>query len=48
MEPEEYRAKYSLAADYPMVAPEYAAQRSSLAKSMGLGREPGQKAKKKK
>ncbi|MEE7451366.1 MucR family transcriptional regulator [Methylobacterium radiotolerans] len=35
--PEEYRAKWSLPPDYPMVAPNYAAARSSLAKSMGLG-----------
>lgn len=36
--PEEYRAKWSLPADYPMVAPAYAAARSKLAKEMGLGR----------
>ncbi len=36
--PEEYRAKWGLAADYPMVAPEYAAARSQLAKKIGLGR----------
>lgn len=36
--PEEYRAKWGLPADYPMVAPNYAAARSSLAKSLGLGR----------
>jgi len=36
--PEEYRAKWNLPADYPMVAPNYAAARSALAKSMGLGR----------
>ncbi|CDX53242.1 Putative MucR family transcriptional regulatory protein y4pD (fragment) [Mesorhizobium plurifarium] len=36
--PDEYRAKWGLPADYPMVAPNYAAARSSLAKSMGLGR----------
>jgi predicted transcriptional regulator len=35
--PEEYREKWGLAPDYPMVAPNYAAARSSLAKSMGLG-----------
>ena len=35
--PEEYRAKWGLAKDYPMVAPNYAAARSQLAKSMGLG-----------
>ncbi|OHV76173.1 MucR family transcriptional regulator [Mesorhizobium sp. ORS 3428] len=36
--PDEYRAKWGLPADYLMVAPNYAAARSSLAKSMGLGR----------
>lgn len=38
MSPEEYRARWGLPADYPMVAPNYAASRSALAKSMGLGR----------
>jgi len=38
--PDEYRAKWGLPPDYPMVAPNYAAQRSSLAKSIGLGRKP--------
>ena len=38
MSPEDYRAKWGLAKDYPMVAPNYAASRSALAKSMGLGR----------
>jgi predicted transcriptional regulator len=38
LSPEEYRAKWGLPADYPMVAPSYAAARSRLAKSMGLGR----------
>jgi predicted transcriptional regulator len=37
MSPEEYRAKWGLAKDYPMVAPNYAAARSALARSMGLG-----------
>ena len=37
MSPEEYRAKWSLPKDYPMVAPNYAAVRSEMAKSMGLG-----------
>jgi predicted transcriptional regulator len=37
MSPDQYRAKWSLPAAYPMVAPEYAAKRSALAKSMGLG-----------
>ena len=38
--PEEYRAKWGLPADYPMVAPNYAAQRSEFAKKIGLGRSP--------
>lgn len=37
--PERYREKWGLPADYPMVAPSYAKQRSDLAKSMGLGRQ---------
>ncbi|GLS21465.1 MucR family transcriptional regulator [Labrys miyagiensis] len=37
MTPEDYRAKWGLPADYPMVAPNYARQRSELAKTMGLG-----------
>lgn len=36
--PDEYRAKWGLAPDYPMVAPNYAAQRSAFAKKIGLGR----------
>lgn len=40
MSPEEYRAKWSLPADYPMVAPNYAKQRSDFAKKIGLGRNP--------
>lgn len=36
--PEEYRAKWGLPPDYPMVAPNYAAQRSQFAKKIGLGR----------
>ena len=39
MTPEEYRAKWGLASDYPMVAPNYAAQRSALAVSAGLGQQ---------
>jgi predicted transcriptional regulator len=35
--PEEYKSRYGLAHDYPMVAPNYAARRSELARSMGLG-----------
>ena len=38
--PEAYRRKWSLPADYPMVAPNYAAARSELAKKSGLGRKP--------
>jgi predicted transcriptional regulator len=37
MSPEEYRSKWALAKDYPMVAPNYAKARSDLAKQMGLG-----------
>jgi len=37
MTPEQYREKWGLAPDYPMVAPNYAAARSRLAKQMGLG-----------
>lgn len=40
LDPRGYRERYGLPADYPMVAPAYAAQRSSLAKRIGLGR-PG-------
>jgi predicted transcriptional regulator len=38
MTPDQYRLKWTLPASYPMVAPSYSAQRSSLAKSIGLGR----------
>ncbi|SMF89947.1 transcriptional regulator, MucR family [Azospirillum oryzae] len=38
MTPDEYRAKWGLPSDYPMTAPNYAAQRSELAKAHGLGR----------
>ncbi|MES2443294.1 MAG: MucR family transcriptional regulator [Pseudomonadota bacterium] len=37
MTPDQYRAKWGLAADYPMVAPNYAEQRRTLAKKIGLG-----------
>ncbi|MBS9478804.1 MucR family transcriptional regulator [Ancylobacter radicis] len=37
--PEQYREKWGLPADYPMVAPNYAAARSALAKEMGLGQQ---------
>jgi predicted transcriptional regulator len=43
MTPAEYRARWSLPADYPMVAPEYAEKRRTLAKEIGLGRKPGQR-----
>jgi predicted transcriptional regulator len=39
LSPEQYREKWGLAADYPMVAPNYAAARSKLAKQMGLGQQ---------
>ena len=38
MSPDEYRTKWGLAKDYPMVAASYSAQRSNLAKTLGLGR----------
>jgi predicted transcriptional regulator len=47
MTPDDYRAKWGLAADYPMVAPAYAEQRRDLAKAIGLGRAPGSGRKKK-
>ena len=43
LDPEEYRARWNLPADYPMVAPNYAEKRRDLAKKIGLGRKPGQK-----
>jgi predicted transcriptional regulator len=47
MSPEEYRAKWGLPKDYPMVAPNYAKARSDLAKQMGLGQGGRQAARKK-
>jgi predicted transcriptional regulator len=41
MTPEQYREKWNLSPDYPMVAPNYAKERSSLAKKMGLGQQRG-------
>lgn len=41
--PEQYRQRWNLPADYPMVAPNYAERRRELAKKIGLGRKPGQK-----
>lgn len=43
MTPDQYRARWSLPADYPMVAPNYAEKRRELAKKIGLGRKPGVK-----
>ena len=40
---DEYRQRWNLPADYPMVAPNYAEKRRDLAKKIGLGRKPGQK-----
>lgn len=40
MSPDEYRARWGLAVDYPMVAPNYAQRRRDLAKKIGLGRKP--------
>jgi len=42
LSPEDYRARYKLKADYPMVAPTYSEARRTMAKSIGLGRKPGQ------
>jgi predicted transcriptional regulator len=44
MTPESYRERWKLAADYPMVAPNYAARRSELAKAIGLGTRGGRRA----
>jgi len=41
MTPEEYRQRWNLPSDYPMVAPNYAEKRRDLAKKIGLGRKPG-------
>jgi len=43
--PQQYREKWGLPRDYPMVAPEYAQTRSALAKKIGLGRKAGRPAK---
>lgn len=42
MTPDEYRERYGLKKDYPMVAPSYSAARQEMAKKIGLGRKPGQ------
>ena len=47
MTPDDYRAKWGLPADYPMVAPNYAETRRTLAKQIGLGRKLGTKMKRK-
>ncbi len=46
MTPEEYKEKWDLPADYPMVAPNYAKHRSRLAKDIGLGTKSGRESKK--
>lgn len=43
MSPDEYRKRWGLPGDYPMVAPNYAKKRSSPAKKIGLGRKLGMK-----
>lgn len=43
MTPDQYRARWNLPADYPMVAPAYAEKRRELAKKIGLGRKPAPK-----
>lgn len=47
MTPDDYRTKWNLPADYPMVAPNYAAQRREMAKKIGLGRLPTSRRKRK-
>lgn len=42
--PEQYRERYNLKSDYPMVAPTYSEARRNMAKAIGLGRKPGTKA----
>jgi predicted transcriptional regulator len=48
MTPDEYRARWNLPSDYPMVAPNYAQKRSDFAKKIGLGKGEGRKGKRKK
>jgi predicted transcriptional regulator len=48
MSPEQYRERWGLPADYPIVAPNYAKQRSKLAKDIGLGKSAGRRTSKKK
>ena len=47
LSPEEYRQKWNLGSDFPMVAPEYSERRSATAKKLGLGRKRGQRPKSK-
>ncbi|MBI1208097.1 MAG: transcriptional regulator [Azospirillum sp.] len=47
MSPDEYRTRWGLPSDYPMVAPDYAAQRSEFAKRIGLGRSSGRQTRRK-
>ena len=47
MTPDEYRERWGLSSDYPMVAPDYAETRRDLAKRIGLGRKPGESPRKK-
>ncbi len=46
MTPDDYRQRWDLPSDYPMVAPNYAKKRRELAKKIGLGRKPGKRKKK--
>jgi len=48
MSPEEYRERWGLSKDYPMVAPNYSAKRAETAKAIGLGRKPAKRTRKKK
>src|SRR5271165_6671871 len=48
LSPEDYKSKWGLPADYPLVAPNYAARRSEFAKKIGLGRRPSAPPKRKK
>lgn len=43
LSPDDYRARWGLPSDYPMVAPDYSGKRRELAKKIGLGRKPGEK-----
>lgn len=46
LSPADYKTRWGLASDYPLVAPDYAARRKALAVQIGLGRKPGQTVKK--